>query len=415
MADEKTKTKSNNSSRPLKSVELSATSRNLAARQSPNTENTSVAKIKKVKKETKLTGIGVSKGVIAGKIVRLHGSLQIFRVAVVESEIAKEVRRFRVAIRLTRQRLKKIKQLATESFGTEQAYIFDAHLLMLEDRSLLEQVEAHIQTAKVNAEWAIKVVSDNILAVYSDIEDDYLRERRADIEDVIQRLLFSLSGGKQATRHLEKEAVLLAEEILPSTIAELSRENIRAIVTEKGGWTSHSFILARELGLPAVSGIKNVFQKAQTGDSVIVDGFNGRIVLHPKNETYSLYRTPIAQTLEARSVTFESGLIALKTVDEIEITIRANVDLAGKYEECKKFGAQGIGLYRSEFLFGKNGRVPTEREQMQAYQQLAEIAEKHRARIRLFDIGNEHLIEQNRQNERNPALGLRAIRLGFGA
>jgi phosphoenolpyruvate-protein phosphotransferase (PTS system enzyme I) len=363
--------------------------------------------------ETELTGIGVSKGVTAGKIIRLHGTLQIFRITIAETEIEKEIRRFRAAIRLTRQRLKKIKQLAAESVGEKQSYIFEAHLLMLEDRSLLEPVESCIQTEKVNAEWAVKVVSDNILQAYSEIQNEYLQDRRTDIEDVIQRLLLSLSGSKQTTGKIEKEAVLLAEEILPSTLAELSRENIRAIVTEKGGWTSHSFILARELGLPAVSGIKNIFQKVRSGDSIIVDGFNGRIILHPENETLKRYENAIVHTLEARNIWADTNLSTLKTADSRPITIRANLDLAEKYADCQKFGAEGIGLYRSEFLFGKNGRIPTENEQLKAYRQLSELAGKHRVRIRLFDIGSENLAEKDRLNERNPALGLRAIRLGL--
>src|SRR5205085_1075714 len=169
------------------------------------------------------------------------------------------------------------------------AYIFDAHLLMHEDRKLNEDVEAVIRSERVGSEWAVKVVTDRLLAVYEEIKDAYLRERSSDIEDVTRRLLVALSGESMRGRHLTEDAVIVAEELMPSTIAELDFTHIKAIATDVGGWTSHTAIIARGLGIPAVVGLRDFYRAARTGDTAIIDARTGEVVLHPAPATFEHY------------------------------------------------------------------------------------------------------------------------------
>ena len=223
-------------------------------------------------REQRWHGLSVSDGIVVGRVLRIHdGTRQVYRATLEEAEIEREVRRLRAATRLARRQLLAIKARAEKELGTEHAYIFDAHLLMLEDRKLLDDVENFIRAERANAEWAVKVAGDRILAVYAEIKDDYLRERGSDIEDVMQRILVALSGEPPRYRHLTEDAVIVAEDLLPSAMAELDFDHARAIATDAGGWTSHTAIIARGLGIPAVVGLRDLHRRARTGDEIVVD------------------------------------------------------------------------------------------------------------------------------------------------
>lgn len=372
-----------------------------------------------MRKEARWRGLSVSEGVVVGHVLRLHtGTRHIYRATLAEGEVARETRRFRAAVRLARRQLLEVKARAERELGPDHAYIFDAHLLMLEDRKLLDEVENHIEREHANAEWAIKVVSDRLLVVYSEIKDEYLRERGSDIEDVAQRLLVALSGERSPNRQLIEDAVIVAEDLLPSAMAELNLEHARAIATDAGGWTSHMAIIARGLGIPAVVGLRDLYRRARTGDAVVVDALSGEIVLHPSAETLQSYQTivtrdspvSVARTNGARA-SLSSQL--LRTLDGIEITLRANVELPAEYEGVKRFGARGIGLYRSEFLMTQRGVMPSEDEQREAYLEVARLAGEDGATVRLFDLGGDKMGGLAHDIERNPALGLRAIRFSL--
>ena len=195
-------------------------------------------------------------------MLRIHsgGRHSIYRVSLDAAEIEREVRRYRAAVRLARRQLLALKKRAERTLGDEHAYIFDAHLLMLEDRKLNEDVEAVIRDEPVNSEWAVKVVTDRLLAVYEEIKDDYLRERSSDIEDVTRRLLVALTGESMGGRRLTEDAVVVAEELMPSTLAELDFAHVKAVATDVGGWTSHTAIIARGLGIPAVVGLRDFYR-----------------------------------------------------------------------------------------------------------------------------------------------------------
>ena len=232
----------------------------------------------KGKGEARWRGTAVSDGAAAGRVLRIHsgGRTSIYRVKLEEAEVGREVRRYEAAVRLARRQLLALKKRAARTLGDEHAYIFDAHLLMLEDRKLNEDVEAVIRAESVNSEWAVKVVTDRILAVYEEIKDDYLRERSSDIEDVTRRLLVALSGESMLGRRLTEDAVVVAEELMPSTLAELDFTHIKAFATDVGGWTSHTAIIARGLGIPAVVGLRDFYRAARTGDQIVIDA--GRVV-----------------------------------------------------------------------------------------------------------------------------------------
>ena len=363
------------------------------------------------KNEVRLNARSVSRGVAVGKIICLHGrKRQFYKLKIENSQIEREVRRFRAAARLSASQLKKISLNTTDN---TKATIFDAHLLILEDKSLHSKIESNIKETNVNAEWAVKIVTDDYIAKYKTISDEYLRERYLDLEDVAERILTALGGGGKSHLRLEKNSIIVAKEVKPSTLIELTESQPLAIITENGGWTSHTFILAREMNLPAVTGLKRILRRVKNGDEVIVDGFGGQIILNPVDETRNKYQIAASEFQQDRTIDSETSKGKLQTLDGREIKIRANLDLPKGYAEAKKFGAQGIGLYRSEFLFNKYKGFPTENEQIEAYRKIARMVGDEGIKIRTFDLCVEQLADETEEREKNPALGLRAVRLSF--
>jgi phosphoenolpyruvate-protein phosphotransferase (PTS system enzyme I) len=357
--------------------------------------------------EIRIQARAVSRGVAIGKVVCLHGKKrQFYRVNLTKTQIEKELRRFRASVRLAKRQ---IKQLG-ESESKTQTNIFDTHLLILEDTSFLNKIETTISEQLINAEWAVKLITDNYLSLYKDFTDLHLRERQIDISDVSERILAALGGGGKVVFSLDDNSIIVAKEVKPSTVIELSQSNLQGIVVENGGWTSHTFILAREHKFPAVTGVKSILQRFQTGDSIIVDGYNGQIIINPTAETSEHYAAAQAKFQQVQDSNFEPAKGRLKTLDGKEIIIRANLDYAANYAEAKKLGAEGIGLYRSEFLFNQNQSFPTELEQIEAYRQIAKTVADDGVKIRTFDVGIEQVTGEN---ENNPALGLKAIRLSL--
>jgi len=371
---------------------------------------------KRERREQRWQGVAASDGLAAGRVLRVHSGARqsIYRIKLEANEVEREVRRYRAAVRLSRRQLLALKKRAERALGDEHAYIFDAHLLMLEDRKLNEDVEAVIRSERVGSEWAVKVVTDRLLAVYEEIKDDYLRERSSDIEDVTRRLLIALSGESMHGRHLTEDAVIVAEELMPSTIAELDFKHIKAVATDVGGWTSHTAIIARGLGIPAVVGLRDFYRAARTGDTIIIDARTGEVVLHPAPATFEHYSAerPTGAEASARATASEDLRKPLRTRDGVEVTLRANVELPVEYEWVNRYGARGIGLFRSEFLLSHRGALPDEEEQCAAYEELARIAGHEGVAVRVFDLGGDKATATRLDagEERNPALGLRAIR-----
>jgi phosphotransferase system enzyme I (PtsI) len=364
--------------------------------------------------EIRFPGLGVSEGIVIGQVLRMHdGTQRVYRWRIAPADVEAECRRFRAAVDLASHQVLAIKEQAEKRFGKDHAYIFDAHLLLLEDEKLIGDVERHITTEHVNAEWAVKVIGDRFLYLYSEIKDDYLRERGSDIEDVMRRLLVALSGVQSQNRDLSEDAVVVSQDLLPSAVAELDLEHTRALATDTGGWTSHTAILARGVGIPAVVGLRDFYRRTKTGDRIIVDSTRNLVILHPSPATLERYQ---AETLSRDSQPRTAGRAEtgpVHTQDDVAVTLRANVEVPSEFDAVEAYGASGVGLYRSEFLLARRGALVSEDEQRLAYEAIAKVAGDHGAVIRLFDLGGDNLREQFHEQEKNPALGLRAIRFAL--
>jgi phosphoenolpyruvate-protein phosphotransferase (PTS system enzyme I) len=364
--------------------------------------------------ELRFKGLGVSEGVVIGHVLRMHdGTQHVYRWKIDDADLDAERGRFRSAVALASREVLRIKEQAEERLGKDHAYIFDAHLLLLEDEKLLSDIERHITTEHANAEWAVKVVGDRLLSLYSEIKDEYLRERGSDIDDVIQRLLVALSGAQHRHHNLSEDAVIVSQDLLPSAVAELDVEHARAIATDSGGWTSHTAILARGMGIPAVVGLRDFYRRAKTGDRIIVDSTRNEVILFPSSVTLGLYEAEKANRTKRRGAAEPGESGPLKTKDGVEIVLRANVELAAEFDGVERYGARGVGLYRSEFLLARRGVMVSEEEQRAAYEAIAKVAGEDSAVVRLFDLGGDILRDQFQEPEKNPALGLRAIRFGL--
>ncbi len=370
-------------------------------------EATQIINSTRTNNEIRIRARAVSRGVAIGKAVCLHGKKrQFYRVNLAETQIEKELGRFRASVDSAKLQIKRLGESESET----QTHIFDTHLLILEDTNFLNKIETTISEQLINAEWAVKLITDNYLSIYKDFADVHLRERQIDISDVSERILSALGGGEKSIFLLESDSIIVAKDVKPSTVIELSRSNLSGIAVENGGWTSHTFILAREHKFPAVTGVKSILRRLQTGDSIIVDGYNGQIIINPTAETSEHYTAAQAKYRQFQDSHFNPAKGRLKTLDGREIIIRANLDYAANYPEAKKLGAEGIGLYRSEFLFNKNQSFPAEIDQIEAYRQIVNTVGEDGVKIRTFDVSIEQV---NGENENNPALGLKAIRLSL--
>ncbi len=376
-------------------------------------EITQATPLKRKNVETEIFGQAVSRGVATGKVTWLYGQKrQFYRIELKENQIEGELQRFHAAVRLAKRQIKKIASQTKESARTNKTSILDAHLLILEDKSLSAKIADNIKLEKVNAEWAVKVVTENYIADYKSFTSTHLRERYIDLEDVSNRLLTVL-GGEKPNFLPQKNAIIVAKDVKPSSLIELSESNPKAIITERGGWTSHTFILAREMNLPAVSGIDGVLQKIETGDEVIVDGYNGKIILYPTERNLREYKIAAKKFKDGREENLSTKKGNLKTLDGREIIIRANADSPQGFAKAKQFGTHGIGLYRSEFLFNQYKDFPTEQQQIRAYKKIARFVGEEAVHIRTFDLTSEQLANEYSEKEPNPALGLRGIRLSL--
>ncbi|MEW6127123.1 MAG: phosphoenolpyruvate--protein phosphotransferase [Acidobacteriota bacterium] len=372
---------------------------------------------KPTQRDVRMQGLAASSGIAVGRALRLDekGRQQIFYVVVSSNQVRSEVRRLRDAITEARAQLEEIRSKLVRELGIEHSYILDSHLMMLEDERFQAELKQEIRARKINAEWAVRAVTDRIVSAYKQVQDSYLRERSTDLEDVAARLINILSGHtKFNPEELNEKVVLVAEDILPSTVAELNFNNVLGFATNSGGLTSHSAIIARALNIPAVVGLHDITLKIKTGDAMVIDGTAGEVILRP---TKPLIRDYLEKSEhEAKRPTNSATRVAepTMTIDGVRIKLRANLELPNEIVSLPLFGAEGIGLYRSEFMFlNRLPNLPDEEEQCLLYSWLAESAGDAGASIRIFDLGGDKLSLQGFEGEANPALGMRAIRLSL--
>jgi phosphotransferase system enzyme I (PtsI) len=362
-----------------------------------------------------LQGLSAAGGIAIGRaVVIANRQLEVFRIPIAAEETAAEVRRFQAACSATQKQIQRTRANASHLFGQELAAIFDAHSLLLSDRMFLDQVERRIVEEQVNAEWAVHETSNELAKRFSQIENPYLRERGQDLEDIGRQLLRVLQGiAHHEISDVEGDVILVADDLVPSEAIRLGRDKVVGFAIEAGGRTSHTSIIARSLGLPAVTGLEEVTDHVTNSDPVIVDGRAGLVILHPTPEVLAEYQRLRAEVRAARDLIADSRERPAATADGVAVELMANIDLPEELSELDRVGARGIGLYRSEFLYMETDpHLPTEEDHLRVYRRLIAASAPFPAVVRTYDLGGRKLAREMMESaEENPVLGLRGIRL----
>lgn len=364
----------------------------------------------------RLRGTGVSPGIAVGEISIKERVIFTSRKEIIpKNQIQGEMERLKDAVVRTREQLFSLKEEIRDKIGDEHAFIFDAHLMILEDKSLSQSMKKIIQDEGCSTEWAISQVHEKYVKLFDSIEDDYFRQRQSDVTDVLSKVYLNLKATEKVKKDDHKEKILVAHDLLPSEAATiLSQGNVLAVALEMGGSTSHTAILARSLNIPAVMGVRDITKKVKIGDSLIVDGTDGEVIVNPplairkefssKKDRYEDYRRELKKTakLEAR------------TLDGVPFYPFANIELPEEVAMAFSMGADGIGLFRSEFIYLQRSTLPSEEDHFRIYSKIAKKAHPSPVIIRTIDIGGDKSLPQLKiEKEPNPALGLRAIRLSL--
>jgi len=368
----------------------------------------------KGRQEIQFEGAGVSSGSAFGKIHVVRDDLDdVARYRISPSQVPDEIGRFETALIQTRMQILEMQQRIAESIGAKDAAIFDAHLLVVEDRTLIDEVLRKLETDLCNVEWVFQEVATRYAETLNKIDDPYLRERALDIQDVTKRVIRNLQGKAPKTfLGLSEPHILVAHNLTPSDTASMNRERVLGIVTDLGSRTSHTAIMARSLNIPAIVGLHDITAKLETGQHVLVDGTDGLLIVDPTPETLAHYAE-----IESRRARVVAQLKELRetrstTRDGRHIVLSANIELPEDVDAVEANGAEGIGLYRTEFLYLNRNTLPTEDEQYETYRKVAERVRPDPLIIRTFDLGGDKLAPGTVDitDELNPFLGWRAIR-----
>lgn len=362
-----------------------------------------------------MKGLGVSPGIGIGKAFVIENkSMDIKKSNVLDAK--KEIARLRNAIEQGIEQLNELYQKTINEVGEKEAQIFKSHEMMLEDETFISEVEAKIESEEVNAEYALNEVSLYYIKIFENIEDEYLRERSEDIKDVMHRVIKILLGIKsQDYSKLEKDSIIVAKDLTPSDTAQLEKGKVAAMITEMGGKTSHAAIIARIMGIPTVVGLDNITEKIKDNDLVICDGKVGKVIINP-NEKQLFYYTQKKARLEEinNELKKQKGLPTI-SLDGFKVNISANIGTPNDVDMVLENDAEGIGLFRSEFIFMNRENQPSEDEQFENYKEVLQKMGDKPVIIRTLDIGGDKNVPYiDIPPEMNPFLGYRAIRLCLG-
>ena len=362
-----------------------------------------------------LQGIAASDGIAIAKVYTLtEPDLSFTKISVEDTD--KEISRLEEALAVSTKEIELIKETALKNLGEEEAQVFEAHLMVLSDPELVGQVKDAIISQKVNAEHALKEVSDMFISIFAGMEDNpYMQERAADIRDVSKRILANLLGVKiPSPATIKDEVVVVAGDLTPSDTAQLNRQYVKAFVTDIGGRTSHSAIMARSLEIPAIVGTKEITSLAKDGDLIIIDGLSGDVFLNPSEDVVAEYRAK-AEAFAAQQAEWEKLKDAdTFTKDGHQVELAANIGTPKDLEGVIHNGAEGVGLYRTEFLYMDSHDMPTEEDQFEAYKAVLEGMNGKPVVVRTMDIGGDkELPYLPLPHEMNPFLGYRAIRISL--
>lgn len=362
---------------------------------------------------TVLSGLAASPGVVIGEVFRIHDRADIPRYSILANGVPAEVHRFLDAVNQVKKDLRAIRQRLQLDAHRDGADIFQAHIIMLEDPTMVERIRSHIATRHVNAEAAVTDVGREFTDVFSQSETPYFREKSVDLNDLVQQIVAVLTGEERLDLfNRENEVIVVAHDLTPSDTVLMRKTKVLAFVTEAGTRVSHTAILARSLGIPAVVGVGAAITKAETGDQMVIDGTHGRVIMSPDEEQINEYR--IEQENYAKVEVDLSALRAvdLQTIDGKQIEIAANIEFLEEVELIQKYGAKGIGLYRTEYFYMDREELPSEDELFEDYRYMVEQVSPETAIIRTLDIGGEKLIPHlDLGSSMDSLMGLRSIRL----
>lgn len=366
--------------------------------------------------EIVIEGFAASPGVAHGKaLVYLQKQLDVPCYEIAESSIEAELDRFDRAILETRAEITAIRDKIASTLGEGEARIFDAHLLVLEDNALLEEVSSELQSTRMNIECCYNKVAQRYMSFFKSMEDEYLRERFADIQDVSRRLLHNLTGTtKISLQDLSGDSILISEDISPSDAADMARDKLLAFATDAGGKTSHSVIMARSLGIPAVVGAHDVTERIKTGDRLLVDGHEGLIVINPTEERLYQYGKLASERKKRDEIIIKVIDKPSVSKDGVPLALMANVEGAREMEQVLAMKADGVGLFRTEGIFLRHHGYPPESVQYDEYAAVAEAAGDNPVIIRTLDVGGDKTIGDENVQDDNSFMGFRAIRFCLG-
>lgn len=363
-----------------------------------------------------IRGIGASSGIASGRaylVERFRVRLPQKRIHALEVE--EEVKRFLKAIEESKRQLQEIKEKILDPEIRQHAFILDVHLMILDDQMLIRNTIDHIRRLKVNSEWALDLTIEKLDSAFKTIEDEYLRERRSDLHYVTARIFRNLMGKKHDDiTKIKGKVIIVAHDLSPADTLQMNLNNVAGFVTDIGGKVSHTAILSRSLGIPAVVGLEVATSLIHGGDLLIIDGETGDVVINPTEEVSRSFveRKKRIKFLERELLKYAS--LPAETRDGMRIRLQANVEMLEEIPSAKSHGAEGIGLYRTEILYLNRKDLPTEEEHFQTYRKLAESISPASATIRTLDIGGDKFLpDYSKNNEINPAMGLRAIRFSM--
>jgi phosphoenolpyruvate-protein phosphotransferase (PTS system enzyme I) len=373
------------------------------------------------RREIVLKGLGVSAGIAIGEahVVEI-GAVQIPEYDIAESDVDAEIERFAEALQKSDRQLKKLKTKSAELHGAaaeELGFLLEAHMQMLSGSRIVRGVENRIRRDKINAEAAVQAAISAVAEEFERLDDAYLAARADDVREVGNRLLRNLTKTPyEAFKHLPEGAIIIAEELTPADTALLDPDRVAGFATAIGGAQSHTAIMARSLELPAVLGIPELLTKVRSGDPLVIDGYTGRVVIHPSRERLAQYERRTAEIEEEEKKLARLRKLPSMTTDGRRIGLFANLELAREVAHALQAGAAGIGLLRTEFLYMNRPTLPSEDEQYEILREIVEGMNGRPVTIRTLDIGNDKLapaLKDHMVETANPALGLRAIRLSL--
>lgn len=360
-----------------------------------------------------LKGIGVSPGIVIGKahlFDRFDARVSFYRLRD-KDLISEETKRFKTALKESEKQLLDVKNRLRELAGREPLYIIDVHLLILKDKMFINHTIQYIKDLCINAEWAIKMTIDRYREIFDKVEDEYLKGRISDIRYVGQMITRNLAGGKDVVSDIAGKGIIIAADLSPADTAQMMMNKVQGFATDMGGKTSHTAIVARAVEIPAVVGLESITKMVRTNDDIIIDGTAGLVVVNPDPEMIKVYDDKRRHFEIAQENFLKYARLPAVTKDNYRVDIGGNIEFIEEVPTAVSHGAEGIGLYRTEFIYINKGQLPTEEEHFLNYRSIIGVEGLNWATIRTFDLGGDKFYSDPKlAKEMNPQMGLRAIR-----